>query len=209
MPRPKIEGHNMAWHRCYEYRGAGSGWLGEDKCPIRLRGYSELVMGRVPPKIRKAIDTALKRGYRLSGKKDFRHVMEIILENNPIQKFIPIGYVGKSRFNVKVNCDVAVEMVETLKGLSAIDDKFDGDTVHYQAGSPYSEVYVREWVRAGGKGSSNQPQLKAGFTHVRAIIDTYMEEEAAIREQIARWCSADDCTIRIPFDTHKEESNAS
>lgn len=200
----ELEGHSMAWHRCYEYRSTNK-WIGEDKCPIRLRGYSELVMARVPPKMRKAIDSALKRGYRLSAKKDFRHVMELILENNPIQKFIPIGYVGKSRFSVKVNADVAVEMLDTIKGLSVIDEKFDGSSVRMQQGSPYCEIYVREWIEAGGKGSKNQPQLKANFSHVRAIIDTYMEKDAAVREQIAHWCAADDCTIRIPFDSHKED----
>ena len=204
---PELEWHSAAWHRCYQYRSAGSDWTTERLCPIRLRGYSELIMGRVPPKMRKAIDSALKRGYRLSGKADFTQVLSIILDHNPIEK-IPIGYIGKSRFNIYVRREDGEELQQALKGLSAIDEKFDGDSVRLQPGSGYSEVYVREWIRAGGQGSSNQPQLKASFTHARAVINTYMEKDAAVRERIARWCASDDCTIRIPFDSQKEKDNA-
>jgi len=205
----ETELHSTAWHRVYEYRSVNSWRVNEKDCPIRLRGYTELVMGRVPPKMRKAIDTALKRGYRLSDKNDFRNIMRIILENNPVHKFIPIGYVGKSRFSIQVNTDVAVEMVDTLKGLSVIDEKFDSSSVRMKRGSPYSEIYIREYHGSGGKGDSYQPQLKAQFQHVRGIIDNYMEKDAAIRERIALWCAGDNCTIRIPFDTHKENENGS
>ena len=205
---PELEWHSAAWHRCYQYRNAGSGWTSESLCPIRLRGYSELVMGLVPPKMRKAIDSALKRGYRLSGKTDFTQVLGIIRTHNPIEK-IPIGYIGKSRFNVYVRREDGQELQQALKGMAVMTETFDGDSVRIQPGPTYSEVYVREWISAGGKGSSDQPQLKASFTHARQVIDTYMERDAAVRERIARWCANDDCTIRIPFDSHKEKDNAS
>lgn len=207
---PKVEWHSTAWHRCYEYRRSGSGWVTERLCPIRLRGYSELVMGNVPAKLRKTIDTSLKRGYRLSGKSDLCEVLNIILNHNPIAA-IPIGYIGKSKFAVYAHWDDAKELQQALKGMAVMTETFDGDSVRMRGkmSSGYREVYVSEWIRAGGKGSSNQPQLKASFTHARQVIDTYMERDAAVREQIARWCANDDCTIRIPFDSHKEKDNAS
>lgn len=203
---PDLESHGDAWHRCYEIRGM-SGWAHEEECPIRLRGYSELIMGRIKAKLRKRIDSALKSGYRLDSKKDHVMLLDMICEFNPIQR-IAIGYIGKSKFHVYVPEVDAQELQETLSGLSVMTETFKGSDigvspVPHIAG--YTKVYLEQIHYAGGKGSSDQPQLKASFTHARQVIGGYMEKDAAVRECIAAWVADDSNVIRIPFDTHQEE----
>jgi len=209
---PDLEGHGSAWHRCYEIRGAGKGWMQEGVCPIRLRGYSELIMSRIIPKVRKKIDTALKRGYRLDAKKDHVTLLNMICKHNPIQP-VMVGYVGKSRFNVWVpNLEDAKDLRQELDAQTVMTEAFKGANICVNAGksiSGYHEVYFRAQEFAGGKGSKNQPQLKARFTEIRFAIDEWMEKDAAVREQVAKWVARDDSVIRIPFDTHKEEANES
>jgi len=202
---PDLEGHGKAWHRCYEYRKANGWKCAEGDSPIRLRGYTELVMSRIPPKMRKLIDSALKRGYRLSDKNDFTSVMDLICRHNPIRRY-HLGYVGKSQMHVYLpTVDDAHELLSELKALAVIDEKFKGTDMKAIG----NELHIRARHYAGGKGDSHQPQLKASFTHVRQIVDAWMEKDAAVRERIALWCANDDSTIRIPFDTHKEKNNAS
>ncbi len=206
---PDLEGHGNAWHRCYEFRGARTGWMQEAMCPIRLRGYSELIMRRIAPKMRRKIDSALKRGYRLDSKKDHVTLLNMICKHNPIQP-VMVGYVGKSRFNVWIpNLEDAKDLRQELDAQTVMTEAFKGTDICVNAGksvSGYHEVYFRARESAGGKGSKRQPQLKARFTEIRYAIDEWMEKDAAVREQVAKWVACDDSVIRIPFDTHKEKT---
>lgn len=204
---PDLEGHSDAWHRVYTIRKA-TGWASEDACPIRLRGYSQLIMGRIAPKLRKKIDSALKRGYRLDAKKDHEMLLNMICKHNPIQP-IRIGYVGKSRFSVFVlSHEDAIDLQKELLAQTLMTDAFKGRDINiHEVGPGYYEVWYRARENSGGKGSKNQPQLKARFAHVRYAIDEWMEQDAAVRERIAAWAAGNDSRIMIPFDTHKEENN--
>lgn len=204
---PDLEGHGNAWHRCYEIRGANKGWDSEKSCPIRLRGYSELIMRSIAPKVRKKIDSALKRGYRLDAKKDHVTLLNMICKHNPI-KPIRLGYIGKSRFNVWVpSQEDAVDLQKELHAQTVVTEAFKGVDINtYASKDGYHEVWYRAVERAGGKGSKDQPQLKARFTHIRCAIDEWMGKDAASREQVAKWAACDDSVIRIPFDTHKEKT---
>ena len=164
-------------------------------------------MGRIAPKLRKKIDSSLKRGYRLDGNGDHVKLLHMICTHNPIQR-IAIGYIGKSNFNVYVPEGDGQELLETLSGLAVMTETFKGAdlrTSPMQDVVGYSEVYLSQWKSAGGVGDSNQPQLKACFTHARAVIDGYMEKEAAVRERVAAWAASEISVVRIPFDTHQED----
>ena len=202
-----IEKHGDAWHRCYFIKKE-MGWPIEANCPIRLRGYSELIMRRISGRVRKKIDSALKRGYALDQKADFKRLLTFICDYNPIQP-ITIGYVGKTNFNVWVKtAEDAIDLKKELRAQTVMTEAVNQRLID-RAATPsdhgYYEVYVRQWIEAGGKGSSDQPQLKSQFSELRVAIDEWMEEDAPIRERIARWCDDDNSTIRIPFDTHQEE----
>ena len=202
-----IEKHGDAWHRCYFIKKAMD-WPKESDCPIRLRGYSELIMHRIPARVRKKIDSALKRGYALDQKADFKRLLKFICDYNPIQP-ISIGYVGKTNFNIWVKtAEDATDLKKELRAQTVMTEAVNQRLID-RAATPsdhgYYEVYVRQWIEAGGKGSSDQPQLKSQSSELRVAIDEWMEEDAPIREQIARWCDDDNSIIRIPFDTHQEE----
>ena len=165
-------------------------------------------MCRISGRVRKKIDSALKRGYALDQKADFRRLLKFICDYNPIQP-ITIGYVGKTNFNVWVaTADDALDLKKELRAQTVMTEAveqrlIDRGTAPNDLG--YYEVYVRQWIQAGGKGSSDQPQLKSQFSELRIAIDEWMEIDAPIRERIARWCARDDSIIQVPFDTHQEE----
>jgi len=203
----KLESHSAAWHRVYYIKKA-MGWPSESNCPIRLRGYSELIMRRIPARVRKKIGSALKRGYRLDQKADFKKLLDFICKYNPAQP-IDIGYIGKTRFDVWVPTqDDALDLQKELQAQTVMTEAVEGGKINITATPSdcgYWEVFVRQWLRAGGKGSSNQPQLKAQMSELRVPIDEWMEHDAPVRERIARWCADDHSILRIPFDTHPEE----
>lgn len=203
----KLESHGEAYHRVYFIKKK-MGWPKESEVPIRLRGYSELIMRRIDKRVRKKIDTAIKRGYALDKKQDFARLLKFICDHNPILP-ISIGYVGKTNMNVFVRTpDDAIDLQKELQAQTVMTESLEQHLIGRQA-SPsehgYYEVYVRQWVEAGGKGSPDQPQLKAQFTELRVAIDDWMEHEAPIRERIARWCADGNSVIQVPFDTHQEE----
>lgn len=208
MTKVKTEGHGSAWNRVYHIRKT-YGWGKAGRCPIRLRGYSELVMERIRPKLRKKIDTALKRGYRLDGKDDLVKILDMICSYNPIQAIV-IGYVGKTRMSIYLPTrDDADDLKRELEAQVVMTEAFKGAelrVLHSDNPTGYEhEVFLKQWHNAGGKGSRDQPQLKAVTRECRFAIDEWMDKEAAVRERIAHWCAQDDSVIRIPFDTHPEE----
>lgn len=203
----EIEGHREAWHRVYNIKKE-MGWPSESNCPIRLRGYSELIMHRIDKRVRKKIDSALKRGYSLDKKQDFARLLKMICDYNPIQP-ITLGYIGKTNMSVWVKtADEAADLKQELRAQTVMTESMNQHLIDRQATPShhgYYEVYVRQWIEAGGKGSSEQPQLKPQFTEMRVAIDEWMQHEAALRERIAHWCAQGDSVIQVPFDTHKPE----
>lgn len=203
----EIESHTKVANRIYFIK-KGMGWPNEHQLPIRIRGYSELAMHRIDERTRKKIDTALRRGYRLDQKSAFKRLLLLICEHNPI-KPITVGYVGKTRFEVWVPThDDALDLQKELQAQTVMTEALNGEKINTNSTSSeqgYWEVFVRQWIPAGGKGSSDQPQLKSQMSELRVPIDEWMNHDAPVREEIARWCADDDSAIRIPFDTHQEE----
>ena len=203
----KIESHSEAWGRVYYVKKAMD-WPHERNVPIRLRGYSELIMHRIDKRVRKKIDSALKRGYKLDTRSDLVYLLRMICTYNPIKE-IQLGYVGKTRFDIWVPSQAdALELREELRALNVMSEAFDCDYLHVDSmpsnWGNYS-VWFRQSKRAGGVGSPDQPQLKSIVRDSHGIIDVWMEQGAAVREQVAHWCAQGDSTLRIPFDTHQEE----
>lgn len=202
----EIENHAVAWGRVYNIKKA-MGWPHEKGVPIRLRGYSELIMNRIHKRVRKKIDSALKRGYTLDQKPDFTGLLDFICKYNPIQP-ISVGYVGKTRMSIWLpTLDEANDLKKELRAQVVMTETLEGREINVAATprNGYYEVYVRLWLHAGGKGSSDQPQLQNLVSNFRAPVDEWMLHGAAIREQIAHWCAQSDSTIQVPYDTHKEE----
>ncbi len=196
----EVEGHSDAWHRVYWILKAMN-WPGENACPIRLRGYSELVMSRIDPKTRKKIDSAIKRGYKLDKKGDFTKLLGMICEFNPIEQ-LKLGYVGKTRMNIYLPThDDAVDLQRELQAQTVMTEALAGREIRVQG----KEVFVLQEHKAGGMGSKDQPQLKGCLSALRIAIDEWLTTDAAIRESVAAWCALDESVIRIPFDTHQEE----
>ncbi len=204
-----IERHTVAYHRVY-YIKREMGWPHERNVPIRLRGYSELIMSRIHPRIRKKIDSAIKRGYTLDQKPDFTGLLKFICKYNPI-KPIHIGYVGKTRMDIWLPTeDEAHDLCKELKAQVVMTEALEGKEINTNAtpsDTGYYEVYVRMWLHAGGKGSEDQPQLKSLVGDFRGAVDEWMARDAPAREQVAHWCAQSNSTLRIPFDTHQKEDD--
>lgn len=204
---PVIESHSEAWGRVYYVKKAMD-WPHERAVPIRLRGYSELIMRRIDKRVRKKIDTALKRGYKLDKKSNLVHLLRMICTYNPI-KAIQLGYVGKTRFDIWMpSRTAALDLREELRAQIVMTEAMKGSKIHVdEKPSKYGNysVWFREIRKAGGVGSPNQPQLKSCVRELRFIIDECMGQDASIRERIAHWCAQGDSTLRIPFDTHQKE----
>lgn len=208
----QLETHERAWDRVYWFKKLaakrGHSWMKDKDCPIRMRGYSELVFGDLDPKLRKKVDSALKRGYALERRSGLRTILDLVCRYNPIQKF-PIGYLGKSEFELYLPTEeAAVDLRQEILALNTMTESFRGKNDRFTVGGRTKYGYTClsvYWIAARNVGKhDSHPQLRPCFTKMRPAIDEYMAQDAAVREQVARWCNDDDLTIRIPFDSHKE-----
>ncbi len=204
-----LEDHGTAWNRAYYFRKLfkpkkvkgkplGSRYMSDADCPIRLRGYTEVKMGNVDDRLRKKIDTTIRRGYQLENKTQLPRLMRLIEKHNPIAP-IKIGYMGKTEFTLYMpTSDEAIDLQKELHAMTVMTDAFEGHKIRLYG----VRVSCQITARADAKGEAQH--LRAAFTELRPAIDSYMALWASEREAIARWCSADDAVIRVPFDSHKD-----
>lgn len=201
-----LETHSSAWNRMYDYRKRWkTHWQQDDECPIRMRGYTELVFGNIDAKLRKKIDTALRRGYTLEDNTQLPVVLGLIIAHCPVAN-VPIGYVGKTDLRLYVpTMEDAKNMCDELNALSVLTDSFSGNQFRYHPGAGllgYSYVGARTLRKDAGVGHA--AHLKSAYKEMRPAIDQWLEPEAALREKMARWCADDATVIRIPFDSHRD-----
>lgn len=206
---PDLEGHSHAWHRMYDFRKRAPkvNWQSDADCSLRMRGYTELVFGNLPPKLRKKIDSALKRGYMLEDSTQLKPVIRLIEKHNPVSKDFVIGYVGKTDMEIFVPTpEQAAELCDTLKAGVVMTDKIKMQALH--VGTPRRNMHpVVCRVAHAEDASGHAAHLKPCFTELRPLMNNALESWASDREAVARWCADDACTIRIPFDSHKDRKD--
>lgn len=200
-----LETHSKAWRRQYDWRRSGKhSWMSDKEAPIRMRGYSELQFVNIPPKLRKKLDSALKRGYALENSTQLPILLRIVKHFCPVAN-VPIGYIGKTEMKLYLPTEEdAIDLQNELRAQTVMTEAFDGGKV---AHAP--QWNWRDWhcvhVRAQRKGAKGQSaHLVSTFKEMRPAIDEWMAKEASVREDIARWAADDATVIRIPFDSHKE-----
>jgi len=207
MPDDLLETHSRAWSRNHSFRSAvkGSNWMPDDECPMRMRGYTELVFGNLNPKLRKKIDTALKRGYALENRTQLPIMLAFITKFCPVGN-VPIGYVGKTDLRIYVpDLEDAKNMCDELNALSVLTDSFKGKQMKRAPGMSMMGYFcVVARTLAKDAPHTRTGHLVSAFTDLRPAVDQWMARDAAAREAMARWCADNASTIRVPFDSHKE-----
>lgn len=207
MPDDLLETHSRAWNRSHSFRSAvkGSNWMPDDKCPIRMRGYTELVFGNLDKKLRKKVDTALRRGYALENRTQLPILLAFITKFCPAGS-VPIGYIGKTELRIYVpNLEDAKSMCDELNALSVLTDSFKGNQMQRAPGMGtmgYSCVVARTLAKSAPHTRTGH--LMSAFTDLRPAVDQWMARDAVKREHMAHWCANDSSVIRVPFDSHKE-----
>ena len=202
MPAPKWENHSSAWTRAYAFRSNGKKtWMSDANCPIRMRGYSELWLGDLGAKLRKKIDTALRRGYALERRSQLLPVLHMLEKFQPKQ-MPPIGYVGKTELTLFVTTEKeSLELQSELNANTVMTEAFKGSRIRASKGRDgWWYVHVDLYKPRGARG--NTKHMAPCFTELRASIDEWMKSGASIREEFARWCAEDNRVIKIPFDSH-------
>ena len=202
MPVPKWETHSSAWSRAYNYRTKGKKtWVTDADCPIRMRGYSELWLGDLDAKLRKKIDTALRRGYALERESQLRPIL-VMLEPFYPKGMPPIGYVGKTELTLFLATeDEANDLRQELNANTVMTEAFVGRKIGVTKGRDgWWIVQVSLYKPRGVRG--NTKHMAPCFTELRASIDEWMKSGADLREAFARWCAEDNRVIKIPFDSH-------
>lgn len=199
----KAESHSKAWSRAHNFRKHHKrGWQSDTACPLRLRGYTELFMRDLDERLRKKIDTALKRGYTLENRTQLPSILSIIREWCPVGS-APIGYIGKTELSLFVPTeDDAKDLAKELRATTVMTDAFDGDHVKVH-GQQHGYWRVTAFLYYEKKHKHDPVNLRARFSELRPAIDEWMQAFAAVeRENMARWCADDESVIRIPFDSH-------
>ncbi len=203
MPAPKWETHSSAWSRVFGFRkhGKGGAWVSDTGCPIRMRGYTELWLGDLDAKLRKKIDTALRRGYALERNSQLRPVLDMLEKVAPKQ-MPPIGYVGKTELSLFLATeDEADDFQRELNANTVMTEAFKGSRIVVRSGrNGWWLIYV-DLFKPRGEGGCTK-HMAPCFTELRVTIDEWMKPGASVREEFARWCAEDNRVIKIPFDSH-------
>lgn len=199
-----LETHSSAWSRAYNIRNsAKGGWEGDSACPIRLRGYTELVMGNIDPKLRKKIDTAVRRGYMLESRTQLPMYLSMFRERNPIGN-IPIGYIGKTAMTVYLPDEDSAKLLEQeLQALLVMTEAIKNKARFNVIAHDYSGYWILNIHAYAKEAKGRTAHLLSAFNGMRPVIDEALSPDAHTREKFARWCADDATTIRIPFDSHK------
>lgn len=200
-----LETHSSAWNRAHEIRRrVKNGWEHDSDSPIRLRGYTELVMGNIKPKLRKKIDTAIRRGYTLENRTQLPLYLSFIRGHNPIMA-LPIGYIGKTSMDIYLpNEDDVKELKRELQAQLVMTEAHSKGTSNFSVNAHrHSNYWVLRVSAYAADAAGKCPHLVSAFKEMRPAIDEWLSSDAHNREKIARWCANDASTIRVPFDSHR------
>lgn len=194
-PSDGIDTYNAINHCHYNCWKRSKGHTEDKDVPIRMRGYGEVAMGNLTPKERKEIDSALRRGYSLSINNRTRVVIDFITRSVDFA----IGYLGKSKGSLWFpDADMRDRCLKLMEAQLVMTRKFTAAGL--RARGPRG-IYIQVPT---GRGQST---CKAYLTELRLIVDEFMAEWAAEREQFANRLLSDDAVVRVPFDSHKEKDN--
>lgn len=191
-PSHGIETITGAWNRWVNtYKRQPSGKYCDSEIPIRLRGYSELTMGELTDKERKAIDASIRRGYTLAKSSRWYMCLQLILRSVDFQ----LGYLGKTRGSIWMpDTESRDALLQHMEAQLVMTEKFSAGDL-----STYGEHYVRVNV------NTRANPMKAHLTELRQVIDEHMEFWVRRRTRLANKLESDDAVIRIPFDSMKEK----
>jgi hypothetical protein len=176
------------WIRCWK---KSDRFCEDHDVPIRLRGYSEIVMGNLPPKERKSIDTALRRGYSLAKANRATSILDLVTKSVSFCT----GYLGKTQGSLWFpDSDARDACMQHIEAQLVMTEKFNANGIN-ERGSHIINIQVKqEW--------GDNP-LKSHMTELRTVVDEHMALWAQPREALANSLLPDDAVIRVPFDSHK------
>ena len=190
-PSKGIEAGTSAWNRWVQAHKRMKGWPNDSDIPIRLRGYSEVTMKDLSTKERKAIDSALRRGYTLSRSPMWGQVLNVILRSVDWS----IGYMGKSKANLWFpDADARDACLQHMEAQLVMTEKFKANDLHARGAHGIAINVYTAWDET----------LKAHFTELRQVVDEHMDEWVTQRVTLADRLLPDDAVVRVPFDTYKE-----
>jgi hypothetical protein len=196
-PSKGIEDGGTAWNRWVKtYKKQPPGEYLDHLIPIRLRGYSEIVMSDLTDRERKAIDTTLRRGYALSQSPRWCLVLDLILSTVDWD----IGYLGKTQgtlwFPNKKARDACRKHMEAQLVMT---EKFRAsDLRNYGPNKLYISVGVDRW---------SNDHLKAHFTELRQVADAELATWKRKRVLLANKLKPDTAVVRVPFDSKKDDDD--
>jgi hypothetical protein len=179
------------------------GYMQENQCPIRLRGYSELAVTRIPAEVRKKICSAIRNGFtRSKGRENY--LISMISKFNPIER-ISVGYIGKQKLRIpmptKAQANSLLALLQAVVVMSENIDKSELRVGDDRSEGTFPYVWVSIYTRSDRDNKA--PQLKSLFGSFMSVITQNLDEWKDMRERVAKWVEDDKSVIRIPFDTHK------
>lgn len=190
-PTKTTEGIITAWNRWVACWKKSDSYAQPDEVPLRMRGYTEIVMGNLLQKERKAIDTSLRRGYSLAKDNRAANILSLITGSVDFS----IGYLGKTRGSLWLPSTTARDAcLQHLEAQLVMTEKFNASGLRARGSNGISIQVRQEW--------GDNP-LKSYMTELRVVVDEHMAHWAVDREKLANSLLADDAAIRIPYDSHK------
>jgi len=148
-------------------------------------------MGDLSDKERKAIDTAIRRGYTLSKSSRWYTCLQLILRTVDFQ----LGYLGKTRGSIWTPDENARdELMKHMEAQLVMTEKFNARDL-----STYGANVVRIAV------DSRWNPMKSHLTELRQVIDEHMEPWAKARARLADKLLPDNAVVRVPYDSMKEK----
>ena len=190
-PDDGVEQLSHAWNRWVNcYKQQPSGVYGDHKVPIRLRGYSEIVMSDLTDRERKSIDTSLRRGYTLVGNARWVACLKLLIATANFN----MGYLGKTRGHIWMPTTESRDaLIKHMEAQLVMTEKFSARSL-----SKFGTHMVRINVY-----SQKETPMAAHLTELRQVVDEHLELFAKDRNEFANMVIKPDAVIRLPFDSKK------
>lgn len=196
-PSKGIEQGATAWNRWVRiYKKQPSGQYSDHEIPVRLRGYSELRMGDLTKRERKAIDTSIRRGYSLSESPRWMECLRFIIRSVDWN----LGYLGKTRGTLWFPSNEARDdCLQHMEAQLVMTEKFSARDLY-----TYGDNKLRIQVSGASGYNYDADHLKAHLTELRTVADEHMDAWVTQRVTLADRLLPDDAIVRVPYDTKKE-----